>query len=317
MGSFVVSLDAELAWGYHRYDDTPSERIGLGRDGWFRLIELFDQYQIPATWAVVGHLFHTSCEGHHPDHPVPEGWFAKDPGGVESKQGNWFGSELIRAIHEADVDHEIGCHSYSHVVFGDSETSPETAAAELRACKRLAAQEGIDLDSFTFPRNEVGHLKVLADHDFVAYRATKPAGWFEHTPLSKPAKLVHILTRARRAPLVTPTIEEEGMVAIPASLHLFTFEGAARRVVSPIISQPVVDIAKKTIDAATRQDGVFHLWFHPHAVSTPANAERVRLILSYARERSESLDFRTMGEIARERLAAEPGEQPSRERGVQ
>ncbi|WP_246988201.1 polysaccharide deacetylase family protein [Halorientalis marina] len=309
MGSFVVSLDAELAWGYHRYSDDPSERIGSGRDGWFHLIDLFDQYQIPATWAVVGHLFHTACGGHHPDHPVPEGWFENDPGGTESRNGDWFGNEVIEAVRTADVDHEIGCHSYSHVVFGAPETRSETAAAELRACKQLAKQQDIKLNSFTFPRNEVGHLDILADHDFVAYRSPNPPGWFEQTPLSKPAKLVNMLTRFRRAPLMTPTIKREGLVAIPASLHLFTFEGAVRRVASPVASQPVVDIAKKTIDAATRKDGVFHLWFHPHAVSTQANVDRVRSILSYARERSDSIDFRTMGEIARERLTAESGEQ--------
>lgn len=302
MGTFVISLDAELAWGYHRYDDDPETRIASGRDGWIRLVDLFDEYQIPATWSVVGHLFHDSCDGTHASHSVPEGWFAKDPGGTESEQDAWYGRTLVDAVRAADVSHEIGCHSYSHVEFGDADTSAETAAAELRACRRLAEADGIDLDSFTFPRNEVGHRDVLAAHDFVAYRAPRPAWPFGDTPVARPAKLGRLLSGRSTAPVVTPTVDRHGLVAIPASLHLFTFEGAPRLAARPIRSHPVVDMAKRTIDAVAREEGTFHLWLHPHAVGSRENAERVRAVLEHARSRSDSLEFRTMSELARETL---------------
>ncbi|HUE97135.1 MAG TPA: hypothetical protein VMN39_10770, partial [Longimicrobiaceae bacterium] len=59
-GAFVVSLDFELAWGMGRQaardDDTRSRLLGA-RAVVPRLLELFEEFEVAATWAVVGFLF--------------------------------------------------------------------------------------------------------------------------------------------------------------------------------------------------------------------------------------------------------------------
>lgn len=57
-GTFVLSLDTELAWGtfdlggakrYRRHFEVTRERIE-------KLLNILEQYNISATWAFVGHL---------------------------------------------------------------------------------------------------------------------------------------------------------------------------------------------------------------------------------------------------------------------
>jgi hypothetical protein len=67
------------------------------------------------------------------------------------------------------VPQEIGSHSFSHAIFGDPGCSRETARSELAACVRLAREMGIEMCSFAFPRNQVGHLDVVRDFGFTCY----------------------------------------------------------------------------------------------------------------------------------------------------
>ena len=62
-GVFMLSMDAELAWGSIYNDDY--ERYEAQYDGCRvaidALLQLLETYEISATWAMVGHLFLDSC----------------------------------------------------------------------------------------------------------------------------------------------------------------------------------------------------------------------------------------------------------------
>ena len=57
-GTMVLSLDLELSWG--RFDAVPVEVLGAEslaeRQQIKRFLALLDRYEMPATWAMVGHL---------------------------------------------------------------------------------------------------------------------------------------------------------------------------------------------------------------------------------------------------------------------
>jgi len=59
----VISADVELAWGwqYSRQGADPFVMAKRSRTNFPLLIELFDRYDVPITWAVVGHLLLHSC----------------------------------------------------------------------------------------------------------------------------------------------------------------------------------------------------------------------------------------------------------------
>ena len=315
MGSVVISVDAELGWGLHDLPLPPRDRIEGARAGWQRLLDAFETFSVPATWAVVGHLFLEDCDGRHADHPSSTDWFARERGSWRARPDLRFGSDLVDRITDAAAGHELACHSFSHVPFDAPETSRELARAELDASLAAARAHDPDFEgfeSFVFPRNGVGHRDVLAERGFACYRGGAPAGRFAEVPGARPLSK---LARATAAPprLVTPRIDEFGLVDVPASLFLFGFEGRARTLAEAVWDDPVLRAARRGIDAAV-EGGVFHLWLHPNDLTEARDLRRVRAILDHLTERREatSLTVETMGDVAARARAADstPTERP-------
>lgn len=294
-GTVVVSVDAELGWGHHDFESPPDERVEYARTGWLRLLELFDDYDLPATWAIVGHLFLEDCDGEHDDHPAPRGWFERERDDWADRPDLRFGPELVERVASADADHEVAGHSFSHVLFGATETTRTVARAELDATERAA---GRSLDTFVFPRNWVGHRDVLADAGYICYRGTRPNG--VHTGIrGLPRKLARATGRTT-PPLVDPVVDEYGLVNVPSSLYLFGFEGASRAAVEATRGDPVVRAARNGADAAARTGRTLHLWLHPNNLRNDRHARRLRRVFEYvARRRNEGdVSVEPMGSVA-------------------
>lgn len=307
MGTVVISLDAELAWGFYDLKEIPSSRVEGARAAWLNLIDLFDEFDVPATWAVVGHLFLNECDGVHDDLESRDGWFARDPDGTADTSSNWFAPDLIKATRNAKVDHEIGCHTFSHVEFGDKATTRKIATAELRESRRVASEWGIDLESFVFPRNNVGYRELLAEYDFTCYRGTGPGRWYDGTPARPIGKTMSMAVGRSPPPTVQPDVDEYGLVNVPASLYLFTFDGLPKKIAKQVVGDPVVRKAKLGIRnaAQTHSDEVLHLWLHPNNLTKKEDFDRIRKILEYLQRMRDTtnLSIQTMGQVARNTLA--------------
>lgn len=304
MGTVVISVDAELGWGHHDHETPPADRLEAARPGWSRLVDLFDRFELPATWAVVGHLLLEDCDGEHGDHPAPEGWFAWERDSFRSRPELRFGRGLVDDLLEADVDHDVGCHTFSHVVFGAPETTRELARAEIRASVAAAADRDVSMRSFVFPRNIVGHRDVLADGPFTCYRVVPPVA--SHGAL----RPVRKLSRATLGDqfLVEPWRDEYGLVAVPRSLYLFGFEDPFRAAVEPFLGDPIVRMVRRGLQQATRDDGLFHVSLHPNDLTSQRKVRRVEAVLSTIAEwrRDPSIDVETMRDVADGVLASQP-----------
>lgn len=291
MGSVVISLEAELGWGFHDRANPPEERIERARWGWERLVDLFDEFDVSATWAVAGHLLLEGCDGDHRFHPAGNEWFARERGDWRDRPGFVVAPDLVDRIVEADADHELACHGFSHLPFGDAGTTQAAARAEVT--NSLAAADELDhtVRSFVFPRRSVGHRDVLAEWGFECYRGRGASA----------RSTFHTLLRAAgvgEPPLVRPTIDEYGLVDVPESLSLFEFEGLVRSVLRPVTGDLAVRAARRGIDAAATADGVFHVWLRPNEVTGERDAERVRAVLAHLDARRDAVDVETMAEIA-------------------
>ena len=299
MGTVVISLDAELGWGHHDRPDPPRDRVENARQGWIRLLHTLDKYRIPATWAVVGHLFLDRCDGVHADHPAPDGWFARETGEWRSRPELRFGFGLVHAIQRSPVDHEIGSHTFSHVEFGQA--SRDLARAELAASVDTASDLGVSLDTLVFPRHRIGHLDLLSEYGITCYRGLSPDRGTASSLVRQSRKIARTVVPNRPPPVVEPSVTEEGLVDVPASMYAFGFEGPARTVLDAVWKDPIVEQARRGIDAAAdRDDGIFHLWFHPNDISDRRDERRVEAILRYlAKRRDETaLSVETMAEVA-------------------
>ncbi len=293
VGSVVISLDAELGWGFHDFETLPADRVESGRRGWTTMVDLLEDVDVPATWAVVGHLMLETCDGEHAGHPAPDGWFDRERTTWRDREDLRFGPDLVRAVLDSDVDHELACHSFSHVLFGDPTTSRELARAELERCLEIADEWGLSLQSFVYPRNDVGHRAVLAEQGFTAYRGKSPT--------SDGVRGVLEATMRDRSLLVQPTVDEYGLVNVPASLFLFGFEGPVRTVAESVWADPMVAMVRRGVDQAVEDDGVFHVWLHPNNLTSERDDERMRAILEYIdrRRRETTLTLETIGDVCR------------------
>ena len=294
-GAFTVSIDFELIWGTLDLfgpegfrDACRIEREVVVQ----RLLDLFAEYDVRATWCVLGHLFLGECRAQggtkHPEIVPPrhswvrEGWFAHDPCTDEARSPEFYGRTLVEKIRSCPVPQEIASHSFSHVIFGDPGCSEATADTEVEACVRLAREMGIELKSFAFPRNRVGHLPVLARHGFRSYRGPGHR-WYESEEATGAwGRLAHLwdVVRASPPPTVVPERDPSGLWNIPGSMIYFPMHGVRRFV--PVSRR--VKRAVKGLDEAARTGRIFHLWFHPTNLSdrTDAMFAGLRAILEHA-----------------------------------
>jgi peptidoglycan/xylan/chitin deacetylase (PgdA/CDA1 family) len=292
-GTVVFSADFEMAWAF-RYSRALADRaeaMGLAeRKHVPRILEIFERWKIPVTWATVGHLFLRECRRGasgrpHAEMPRPGhfengnwsftagDWYDHDPCSGFRDHPAWYAGDLVDLIVMAGAGHEIACHTFSHVDFKEVNCPRELAAAELDACAALAETRALRLKSMVFPGGGRGHFGLLKERGFLCYR--KPMAFH----------------------LDQPEIDPLGLVAIPSSLGLdrdpygWTREfhiGMLRR------------FLKKTVKTGL----VCHFWFHPSMDEWYLEGVLPDLVAMVAELRDQgALRVRTMAQLAEETLA--------------
>lgn len=306
-GIFTLSLDFELIWGTADLGlENFKHLCKIEREVVIdRLLNVFEKYNLSATWAILGHLFLDKCEASHSEITRPnyswtkEDWFAHDPGGAETDESIHLGRSLVEKIKNCSVRQEIGSHSFSHIVFGDEGCSQKTAENEISECVRIAEKDGIKLKSFVFPRNEVGYLDVLKKYDFSCYRGVEP-NWYEDRDVSEKLRrglrLLDVL-RAAKPPVVLPEKTAEGLWNIPGSAMFFPMHGFRRHI--PMSLR--VKRCLKGLKSAANEKKIFHLWFHPTNMVDEmekmfAGLEEILQYASKLREQGK-IEFLTMEQI--------------------
>ena len=315
-GTFALTFDTELIWG--TFDSMSPDKFERGypdiRGTIDMILILLQRYEIAATWAVVGHLFLGECSRDrdgvaHPNLVRPRqrwrpgDWYAADPCTDRVHAPLWYGDDVLDMIQGAGIAQEIGCHSFAHVLFADPDLTRQAVDSDLDACVALAAERGIVLRSFVFPRNLEGHHEALRDHGFIAFRGTDPV-W--HARMSGlPARAAHLADQAvgLAPPVSQPSERLPGLWNVPGSALLIHRTGMRR--VIPMASR--LRKARLGLQRATASGGVFHLWTHPFNLAGDpafmlATLDAILSEAAAARDRGDIV-IDTMGEIARRRSA--------------
>ena len=250
----IISADFELSWAWNKARIFKSRRTVHARQLAERarkniplLLDLFDEYDIPITWATVGHLFLSDCRKidgmPHPDLPrLPYfknefweykhgDWFDDDPCCNAADAPAWYAPDLIEVILKRKTKHEIACHTFSHIDCSDENCTSEVLDKELAACQRLASHFGLTLKSFVFPGNICGNFAVLKQRGFSSYR------WHDGYELGIPER------------------DGYGLWRIPGGI---TWEKPEKWPIKSWL-KAVERMIIKAIDTGT----VCHLWFHP------------------------------------------------------
>jgi peptidoglycan/xylan/chitin deacetylase (PgdA/CDA1 family) len=312
-GTMVMSLDLELSWG--RFDkmspDVLTQQSMQERACVKRLLALLDEYEVPATWAVTGHLMLDECARgakglpHEDLAPRPAyswfggDWYRMDPCTKASDAPCWYAPDIVEWITRARAGHEVGSHAFAHIYYGDPETTAETAEADLQAAVMAAKAKGVTLRSFVFPRNLVGHLPVLRRAGLIAFRGSPDPLNRGNRGLLKRGH--HFLKQLLGCAPMNVFAEETlpGLWNIPGN-HFFIGREGLRKAI-PMASRVLKGM--RGIDRAVKNGGLYHLWLHPfNLIADSDNMFRgLERILAHAREqrRRGALQILTMEEYAR------------------
>jgi len=267
---FIISLDCEGKWGmadhlepYHHELLTDA---ALAR-AYERLVALFAGYEVPATFAFVmaftlspdeRERFRTELLGDETDawlQPYREDLAA-------GRHQGWHVPEALDIVRAASI-HEVACHSFCHRPLGDASISAAGAASELRSAHDVARLKGLSLETFIFPRNEVGHLAELKASGFLGYRERlqRPRGRLGRA-LSL-AEEMNVLAGAQR-----PSPHHDGLVPIPSGRFL-NWRFGARAWIPAAATKARWSHLLRSAGAGD----VVHLWLHPHNLITAPDTE--------------------------------------------
>lgn len=307
-GAFVVSMDTELAWG--TFDTGPLEASRY--DGCRRvireLLNLFDQYRIPATWAIVTHLL-TDCREADTGHPTlrksprerDTEWYNSLPCRRNVDETLWYEPGLIDWLQDTYVSHDVGSHTHTH--FPLDRATQDSARWEIERSLSVIESCGLNPVSFVYPRNRIDHVDILHDAGFEVYRGVdnRPYETWQLPELLRGAARFGEEAAQRTPPTVVPTLKE-GLVEIPGSQVFRPYHGGWQYTLRH--SQKYRALAG--LNRASRTGEIFHLWFHPfNCVRDPEPLlNEFETVLSHAaalREQGE-LEVHTMSSVATEYL---------------
>jgi peptidoglycan/xylan/chitin deacetylase (PgdA/CDA1 family) len=314
-GNLVISLDFELYWGVKdsRSIDSPYlEQIKRVKKVIPRLLDLFEKYQVKATFATVGMLFADSFTILEKTIPnllpsYKESSFSPYSQFEKFKQYSeeyFFAPNLIQQIQERGI-HEIASHTYSHYYCLEEGQNLEQFKADLHANNRIAKEKGIILKSLIFPRNQFNHdyLQICKDLGYTSVRSTEK-GWMYKATNQKGNKLLK-----RGAKLLDSYLNLSGdntydkselktipILEIPSSCFLRPYNKKLK----------FFDVLRlyritSSMTIAAKKKKIYHLWWHPHnmAVDMDENFTFLEKILQHYKKLNEQYNFTslTMHEI--------------------
>ncbi|MEM0984863.1 MAG: polysaccharide deacetylase [Pseudomonadota bacterium] len=304
-GQFILSFDFELMWGVrdHRSTAEYGDAILGGREAIPKILALFKEFEISATWATVGFLFARSKRDiienlpeTLPDYDDPRlsPYHALDDevGEDEDQDPYHFAPSIIDQIQAIDGQ-EISTHTFSHFYCMEAGATIEAFRADLLACKEIARRADCDMKSIVFPRNqtsdgcldvcrEVGITTFRGNRDHFAYRSAA-----KDIQRSLPSRLYRLVDGAfplSGSGVFQDVLEAAHLGNIPASHFL---RPVSKR--QPAYSRLHTMRICADMTRAARTGGRVHLWNHPHNFgrNIDANIGQLRDILLHFKSLQE------------------------------
>ena len=279
LGSFVISLDFEMMWGILDHDNPMDYETNIQnvRGVVPALLRLFREYNIHATWGVVGLLIQNSieeCENNktlflptYDEQRLSSYTYFEKLKGIEPNY--LFAKDLVELIQKTPGQ-EIATHTYSHYYCMEQGQTKEQFEADIRKTVEINHSIGIDLKTIIFPRNQCNpdYFEVLKKYGINYYRGNEKA-WFYQSADKK--KYKSLLRRGFRLldnyiPLAGPCCynyseinDGDGMICVPSSRF---FRPYSKRLA--FVETIRLNRIKNQMKYAAKHGEIFHLWWHPH-----------------------------------------------------
>ena len=259
-----------------------------------KMLALFEEYDIAATWAAVGFLFARSKQELQEFFPLVKPIYAntllspyyESIGQSEADDPLHFAPSLIEAIRRTPRQ-ELATHTFSHYYCLEPGQDRETFEADLSSALAIASKNGIQLRSIVFPRNQHNpdYDDLLIDAGIICYRSDQSAWMYRALFATGQRKLsrraVELLDAyVNLAGLHTVSWEaiqqSNGLCNVPASFFVRPYSPHWKRL-EPTRSRRILG----SIERAAVSKEVVHLWWHPHnfGINIDQNIDFLRAIL--------------------------------------
>ena len=287
-GSAIFSVEVELGWGYHDLQRpnkyaTLSESRDTETEALERLLTLCDQFEIPITFDVVGHLLLDDCSGTHRG-KYPTDWFGADPGTDVESDPLFYAPDLIDMIEAAEVDHEICTHTFSHAL-GEEFTSTQLDS-DLKKAQNLHRERfGQPAESIVPPRHQQMDSEILKQNEIRVIRQT-----IGKMPETKPALLKWYFSRNH--PVMEPVRDGRLVTTYTSVTQSMTapYISHGQGTVHPVLRSIPLRVRKcihrkyveDALDRAATEGKHAHFWTHLHDMANEAQLAIVEQVIRLA-----------------------------------
>lgn len=273
-GVFCISLDFELMWGVQdTLGEQYSSNIYQVHSIVPKLLDLFEEFNVVATWATVGFILlgKNNFRDYLDFLEVPPKYSNKELANIskhshvlECNQDLYFAPQLVQTIKAKG--HELASHTSSHMYYLDAVNGVEALESDLKLGKSIFGEH--KCNSLIFPRNQydLDAVNILNRFGFTCFRSN-PDHWaytsssgIDNSYFKRLYRLVdtYVNLSGYHTYKASSISTISGCKAIPASMFLrpVTQSRLANRL-------QLIRIKKAMLNAA-KFGKVFHLWWHPH-----------------------------------------------------
>jgi peptidoglycan/xylan/chitin deacetylase (PgdA/CDA1 family) len=280
-GMFVISLDFELHWGSidkQLLTEEVKKHLQTTKKVLPSILDLFQENQIHATWAVVGMLFNQSAQEwilNKPKHSTQFYTSFDRHYKIENFKNfilnldaeYFFAPALISKINQTNGQ-EIGSHSYGHFCYHELGSNIEEFKQDLIAAKSIASSKGIELHSLVFPRNQYNKdcLQICNDLEISIVRLN-PLSWYWNgdSRFSIAGKIFRTLDNFN----ITDTSKVYRLEKILEENPSPPYRLRASRILKPwkkhsfLLNRLKIERIKREMTFAAQSKSYYHLWWHP------------------------------------------------------
>jgi peptidoglycan/xylan/chitin deacetylase (PgdA/CDA1 family) len=280
-GKFVISLDFELYWGIRdiwTIEQYKSNLLGV-QQAVPEMLNLFNNYNIHATWATVGFLFMKNKDQLLKQFPqvIPayndknlspyEEITSLNSSNKEYDDSLFFAYPLIQLIRNTPFQ-EIATHTFSHYYCLEPGQTQESFQEDINSAFKIATAEGIKMNTLIFPRNQVNqsYLDVCKDFGITCYRGNedcliyKASNQQENKYWKRFIRLLDAyINLTGHHTYKLSDIQSNPLINIPSSRFLRPYNKKLR-----VLEKLRLNRIKKNITYAAKNKEIYHLWWHPH-----------------------------------------------------
>jgi hypothetical protein len=296
-GKLVISLDFELLWGMRdkKTIETYGENILGVRQSIPKMIEIFNEYEINATFSTVGFLFaknkneilefSPNIKPKYIDENLsPYNGYFNEIGDNENVDKFHFASSIIDELKKHS-NHEISTHTFSHYYCLEKGQNITDFKRDLVSAINIAKKNDIILESIIFPRNQYNkdYLSICTELGINSFRGNEKV-WFNKADNGENESMIKRIFRLSDSYINISghhtysinKIKKTTPYNIPSSRFLRAFNPKLK-----FIEKLKLNRIKKSMTYAAKNGHIYHLWWHPHNFGTfqKENFEFLREIL--------------------------------------